>query len=174
MKKIIIPFLLCFGYLLAQSQDTTKIIHLMQKYLQDNSIETQYLLGTKDAKSKKDLQKAFKNLPYVEVYDLKGGKLKYPRETGKLIKSFFEPQKATIPMSVEHELEKGSILSRFIKCSDISGGSIPTDVMTTPEKYYVLLFWKKSPKKSTLAVLKKWNDYAKEYPKMKLILVNLD
>lgn len=174
MKKIIFPFLLCFGYLAAQSQDSTRTIHPIQKYLQENSIETKYLIGTKEANAKKELQRAFKTLPYVEVYDLKGGKLKYPGETGKLIKSFFEPEKAAIPMSAEHEQDKGSILSRFIKCGGINGGSIPTEVMTSPEKYYVLLFWKKNPKKASLEVLKKWNEYAKEYPKIKLILVNLD
>ena len=174
MKKFLIPFLLCFGYLAAQSQENAQTIHPLQKYLQDNSIETQYLLGSKDEKAKKDLQKIFKNLPYIEVYDNVGGKLKYPGETGKLIKSFFEPQKATVPMATEYEQDKGSILTRFIKCGSINGESIPTEVMTSPEKFYVLLYWKKNPKKTTLAVLKKWDDYAKEYPKMKLILVNLD
>ena len=176
MKHIFLGFIICIGSLTVCAQELNIENNPVIKYLRKNKITTKNVVGIKP-ESKSLLNKEFKNLPYLEVYTSPGVQVKYPGQDGKLVSSFFEPdERSVIPMTVETETVDGTvnILRRFFHCTSLDGSQISYELMEHPEKYYVLLFWKKSNSKSVINILKKWDDYAIKNTKIKLILINLD
>ncbi len=176
MNKIVCILLLMNFAQVNFAQDANFESQPLIKFLRKNSISSTNVVIVK-SESKNLLNKEFKKLPFLEVYSSAGVQLKYPGQDGKLISSFFEPDdRSVVPMTVENESVDGTsnIFKRFFHCSSLDGSQISYELMTRPEKYYVLLFWKKNVGKSNISILKKWNDYAIKNPKIKLILINLD
>lgn len=175
MNRFLVFVFFNFLAVTIQAQDPNFESHPLIKFLRKNGITTSNVVMVKP-ELKKEYLKEFKKLPYIETYDSPGVQIQYPTPEGKLIKSFFEPDRSAVPMTAEAVHGDGvvNILRRFFPCSSLDGSQITYELMTHPQNYYVLLFWKKDNNKNNIATLKRWDEYAKTNPKIKLILINLD
>lgn len=177
MRKILIFALICASSFIVKAQEATAIEHPVAKFLAKHKITAQYSLVV-TPESRKELLKEIKKTPYLEVFNKNGVKVNYPSSEGHLIKSFFDPNdKTSIPMESmvpDTKVSNESILKRFRVTTLPDGSKIPTEVIQSPEKYYVALFWKKETKKRSLEILKNWTEYAAKNKEIKLLLINVD
>ncbi len=177
MNKLLSIILLSFFAFNANAQQTTTVEHPAASFLAKRNIKNQTLLIVKP-ESKKQLLKEIGTTPRIEVYNKMGGKLDYPSPEGHLIKSFFDPNdKTSIPMTSATPattVSNETILKRFINCVMPDGSKIPSELIQSPDKYYVTLIWKSSTKKRNLEILKNWTEYANANKQLKLLLINVD
>lgn len=177
MNRLLLFALISIFSIAVRAQDMATTEHPVAKFLSKHSIDAQYSLVVKPD-SRKALLKEIKKTPYLEVYNKMGVMANYPSPEAHLIKSFFNPNdKSSIPMqslTPDVKANQESILKRFINITMPDGSKISTDVIQSPDKYYVVLYWKKDSKKRNIEVLRNWTNYAKENREIKLILVNVD
>lgn|GEM_PF-3040348 len=177
MKTFYYSIIMMFGFvniLNSQTPNTGTTIHPDVKYLNSNDITGGYSI-TCDAAYKKLLSKQFKSYPIAEVYDAQGVKIKYPQlKSGKPSKGFFEPDKSVIAISASKESEGSSMLIRMANATMIDGTPLDMAILSDVEKYFIIVYWKKSTGKNGIAVMKEWQSLAADHPEYRLLWYKLD